>query len=283
MRAVVDHTNGASSAHGGPASLIEADAGRMAGEPGFSLSIVMPVHNEARTVRRAIEEVLSLEAPFPFELIVVDDGSTDGSSLIIRSIDDARVVRRRHDAKLGKGSAVLSGAGSAHGTHLVVLDADLEYSAGDVLRVCGPILDGRAAVVYGARVFGMNTVYHSYRYALGNRATTLVANVLFDSCLTDLHTCLKVIPLSLFRDLQLGERGFGLDTEITGELLRRGFRPFEVPVSYQGRSRADGKKLTWMDGVSCLAVLARVRLRGAGAGSQSSVGPAARGDRPSAP
>ena len=119
-----------------------------------------------------------------------------------------------------------------------------------------------AEVVFGSRIFGMNTVYQSFRYALGNRFTTFVANVLFDACLTDLHTCLKMMPLELFHELELGQTGFGLDSEITAELLRRGYRPFEVPVSYMSRSHAQGKKITWKDGIECLAVLIKVRLRG---------------------
>ena len=105
-------------------------------------------------------------------------------------------------------------------------------------------------------------MYQSFRYAVGNRATTLIANVLFDACLTDLHTCLKLMPVALFRQLQLDQQGFGLDSEITAELLRRGHRPFEVPVSYHSRSHAQGKKLTWRDGIECLIVLTKVRLRG---------------------
>jgi hypothetical protein len=124
-----------------------------------------------------------------------------------------------------------------------------------------PIVDGTAEVVFGVRMFGMNTVYHSFRYAVGNRVTTLVANVLFDACLTDLHSCLKMVPSAVFRSLRLTRANFGLDSEITAELLRRGYRPYEVPVSYVGRSHAQGKKITWRDGVDCLRVLASVRLR----------------------
>ena len=120
---------------------------------------------------------------------------------------------------------------------------------------------GDVQVVYGTRIFGMNTVYQSFRHTLGNRMTTLVANLLYDSCISDLHTCLKLLPVPLMRSLNLRERGFGLDSEITAELLRRGYRPFEVPVSYVSRSPAQGKKLTWRDGVHSLRVLASVRLR----------------------
>ena len=113
--------------------------------------------------------------------------------------------------------------------------------------------------MFGTRLFGLNTVYQSYRYAMGNRLTTLAANLLFDAYLSDLHTCLKLVPLPLFRTLALREHGFGLDTEITASLLRGGVRPFEVPVTYYSRSHAQGKKLTWRDGVACLHILGRVR------------------------
>jgi glycosyltransferase involved in cell wall biosynthesis len=226
------------------------------------LSIIMPAHNEDRTIGAVVNEVLSLEVGFDTELIVVDDGSTDRTPLILGQFDDARLIVHRHADNLGKGAAVMSGAALATGSHLVVFDADGEYVASDLASMFAPIVRGRADVVFGTRMFGMNTVYQSFRYALGNRVTTLAANVLFDSCLTDLHTCLKMMPMTVFHELDLDQKGFALDSEITAELLRRGHRPFEVPVSYHSRSHAEGKKLTWRDGVECLLVLAKVRLRG---------------------
>jgi dolichol-phosphate hexosyltransferase len=228
----------------------------------YSLSVVMPVHNEERTIEQAVAETLEMKLGHRFELIVVDDGSLDRTPDLLQKINDPRVVLRRHDANLGKGAAVLSGATLATGSHMVVFDADHEYRACDLVRMFEPIVEGRAEVVFGTRVFGINTLFPSFRYALGNRVTTFAANVLFGAYLTDLHTCLKMFPLPLFRQLHLKSAGFGLDSEITGELLRRGFRPFEVPVSYVGRSHAQGKQITWRDGFDCLAVLGRVRLRG---------------------
>lgn len=226
------------------------------------LSIVMPAHNEARTIERAVRGLLAQSMPCPIELNVVDDGSTDATYEVLRGIDDDRLHVSRLPVNLGKGVAVLTGAASATGSHLLVFDADLEYHPRDIPRLLGPIITGDADLVYGTRLFGMNTRHPSFRYAMGNRVTTLAANVLFDACVTDLHTCLKLIPLPVFRSLTLSQRGFGLDSEITAELLRRGLRPYEVPVSYSGRSRAEGKKITWRDGVRCLQVLGAVRLRG---------------------
>lgn len=226
-----------------------------------SLSVVMPVYNEEPTVLRAIGEVLQTDFGHPIELIVVDDGSTDGTSLLLNQLDDPRAIVYRHPANLGKGAAVLTGAGLATGSHLVVFDADCEYRAADLARMLEPIARGHVDVVYGTRLLGMNTVFQSYWHALGNRMTTLATNIMFNANITDLHTCLKMLPLPLFRQLHLTQCGFGLDTEISAELLRRGHRPFEVPVSYMSRSHAQGKKLTWRDGFNCLAVLGRVRLR----------------------
>ena len=235
---------------------------QVSGTEEYSLSVVMPVHNEERTIEQAVAEILEMKFGHRFELIVVDDGSLDRTPDLLRCIDDPRVVLRRHDVNLGKGAAVLSGAIVATGSHMVVFDADHEYRACDLVRMFEPIVEGRAEVVFGTRVFGINTLFPSFSYALGNRLTTFAANVLFGAYITDLHTCLKMFPLPLFRQLHLNSVGFGLDSEITGELLRRGFRPFEVPVSYVGRSHEQGKQITWRDGFDCLAVLGRVRLRG---------------------
>ncbi|MCB0976787.1 MAG: glycosyltransferase family 2 protein [Acidimicrobiales bacterium] len=228
---------------------------------GMSLSIVMPAHNEEATIDRAVRRVLAASVRCPFELIVVDDGSTDETAARLERIRDSRVRVVNQKVNLGKGAAVRTGAAAARGTHILVFDADLEYDPDDIDILVGEVIEHDMTVVYGTRLFGQNTVYGSFRYAMGNRATTFAANCLFDSYISDLHTCLKLLPTDLFRSLHLTENGFGLDTEITAELLRRGFRPFEVPVRYVGRSRAEGKKITWRDGVECLSILAKVRMR----------------------
>lgn len=224
-----------------------------------TLSIVMPVYDEAATILTALDRVLAVDFPCPTELIVVDDGSSDETWALLERVTDGRVRLVRHARNRGKGAAVLTGVEHATGSHMVILDADLEYSPADIPALVQPVVDGVADHVFGVRVFGLNTRFPSYRYALGGRATTVAANVLYDSCLSDMHTCLKLVPTSHVRSLRLGESGFGLDTELTARLLRAGVRPYEVPVSYNGRTRADGKKITWKDGVRCLAVLGRVR------------------------
>jgi dolichol-phosphate hexosyltransferase len=226
----------------------------------FKLSILMCAYNEERTIMQAIREVLEIGYPCDVELIVVDDGSTDATAKLIAQIRDPRVVTENHPDNRGKGAALLSGAALASGTHIIPFDADLEYVPEDIPKLLAPVLKGRTDVVYGARLFGCNTVYQSYRYALGNRLLTWLANLLFNAHLSDMHTCLKLMPLAMFRSLPLRETGFGLDTELTALLLKHGIRPFEVSVSYYGRSHVQGKKITWKDAFSCLRILLRVRL-----------------------
>jgi dolichol-phosphate hexosyltransferase len=231
-------------------------------QPPVILSIVMAAYNEERTVGQAVNAVLSTSFPCEIELIVVDDGSTDATPEILAARESHPRVRvLSHSCNRGKGAALMTAASAAAGTHIVPFDADLEYVPEDLVKLVTPVLEGRADVVYGIRLFGVNTVYQSYRSAIGNRALTLAANVLFDSYVSDIHTCLKLLPLELFTALDLCEHGFGLDTEITAKLLQLGLRPFEVPVSYHSRSYLDGKKITWRDGVECLGILVRVRLR----------------------
>src|SRR5581483_4504815 len=225
------------------------------------LSIVMPVYNEAKTIAAAIDQVLAVDYPCPVELIVVDDGSRDGSSTFLDGCAPRGVRVVRHPRNRGKGAALRSGVARATGTHLIVLDADLEYSASDIPAMLAPVLERRADHVFGTRIFGMNTCFRSFRFAMGGRVLTLLANLIFDSCLTDMHTCLKLVPTAHFRQLTLTENGFGLDTELTGRLLRGGVRPLEVPIRYTARSVEDGKKITWRDGMRCVSILIRVRLQ----------------------
>jgi glycosyltransferase involved in cell wall biosynthesis len=162
----------------------------------------------------------------------------------------------------GKGAAILTAIERATGTHLLVFDADSEYDPADISSLVAPIATGRAEVVYGARVRGWRTNFPSLFYAVGNRVMTEFANVLYGSAISDLHTCLKLLPLPLLREMKLKERGFGLDTEISAEMLRLGFRPYEVPASYVGRTREEGKKIRLRDAVRCVMVLLKVRTRG---------------------
>lgn len=227
----------------------------------IKISIVMSAFNEEQRIEQAINEVLSTVYPCDIELIVIDDGSIDDTAFVAESISDPRLKVYRHETNKGKGAGLRTAANLASGTHMLPFDADLEYSSEDIPRLIEPLIKRRYQVVYGTRIFGFNTVYQSYRYAVGNRMFTRLANVLFDASICDLHTCLKLVPLALFRELNLHETGFGLDTELTAMLLRLGVRPFEVPISYYSRSHAQGKKINWRDALVCVAILLQVRTR----------------------
>src|SRR6266508_6071976 len=199
------------------------------------LSVLMPAYNEAARVAVAVKQALGVDYPCDVELVVVDDGSTDGTVELLREVDDPRVVLIEHDRNQGKGAAIHTAAQRAQGDMMVVLDADLEYDPHDIPRLLQPVLDGRAKVVYGSRSFGGHSSF-SFWYVMGNKCVTLVANVLFNSYLGDLETCFKLMPVDLYRSLDVQSKGFGMEAEITGKLLHRKVRPFEVPVTYNART-----------------------------------------------
>ena len=235
----------ASVVHNASENLIEsADAAANQPEK-LKVSILMCAFNEQQTISQAVRDVLTVEYPCEIELIVVDDGSVDATADLVARIEDPRLILHKHARNRGKGAALRTAASLASGSHILPFDADLEYVPKDIPRLIEPVLTGRFEVVYGVRLFGYNTVYQSFRYAVGNKVLTTMTNILFDSYLSDLHTCLKLMPLETFKSLRLRQNGFGLDTEVTAALLRLGFRPFEVPVSYYSRSHAQGKKIDW--------------------------------------
>jgi glycosyltransferase involved in cell wall biosynthesis len=223
------------------------------------LSILMPVYNEYMTLTSAVKEVLGTDFPCEIELVIVDDGSTDGTRELYPTFEnDPRVSIHLHQRNQGKGGAIRTAASVATGDYLIMCDADLEYSPAQIPSLLALVLSGDAEVVYGTRTFGSHNSY-SYLYVLGNKAVTTVANVLFNCYISDLETCFKLIPAPLYRQLRVRETGFGMEAEITGKLLRRGIRPYEVPISYKARSRAAGKKLTWRDGAEAVWILFRER------------------------
>jgi dolichol-phosphate hexosyltransferase len=224
----------------------------------------MPVYNELPTLATAVKEVLNVDYPCEVELIIVDDGSTDGTRDLYPALTtDPRVVLKLHESNQGKGAAIRTAADLASGDYLIMCDADLEYSPDQIPLLLVPVTEGDAKVVYGTRTFGSHNAY-SYVYVLGNRAITTWANVLFNCYISDLETCFKLIPAGLYRELDVRSTGFGMEAEITGKLLRRGVVPYEVPISYKARSREAGKKLTWRDGVAAVWILARERARARG-------------------
>jgi len=224
------------------------------------LSILMPVYNEEARLPEALKQALGVDYPCEIEFVIVDDGSRDATPDILGRVDDARVTVVTHPRNLGKGAGIKDAVAHATGDYMVILDADLEYDPQDIPRLLDPVLDGRAEVVYGNRTFGSHSSF-SFWYVMGNKGVTTVANMLYNCYLGDLETCFKLMPLALYRSLDIKSKGFGMEAEVTGKLLRRGIRPYEVPISYRARTREEGKKITWRDGVEALWILARERIR----------------------
>ncbi len=226
------------------------------------LTVIMPVFNERATLRPAVDRMLKTELPVPTELVVVDDGSTDGGIDTIADLEDGeRIVILRRERNQGKGAAVRAGLRSARGDITTILDADLEYDPADLRNLLEPLLAGEATVVYGTRSFGAHTAF-SFWYVIGNKVLALWASFLFNTWLSDVETCFKVAGTSLWRELALRSNDFGIEAEMTGRVLGSGHRIYEVPIEYRSRTRGEGKKLSWTDGVRALWILLRVRLGG---------------------
>jgi glycosyltransferase involved in cell wall biosynthesis len=227
---------------------------------GASLSILMPVFNERATVEAAVEDALTAELPVESrELVLVDDGSTDGTREFLASREwpgNVKVVY--HERNLGKGAAVRTALGHATGELAAILDADLEYRAADLADVLEPLVSGEANVVFGTRAWTSQSSF-SFWYVVGNKAVTFATNVLYNCWISDVMTCHKAMRTGLFRSLPLRERGFAIEPEIAARILRSGERIHEVPIHYRARSREAGKKLTTMDGVRVLRTLLRCR------------------------
>ncbi|MEU8162165.1 glycosyltransferase family 2 protein [Micromonospora parva] len=226
----------------------------------MQLSILMPVYNEAERVGEALKQALAVQYPCEIEIVVVDDGSTDETAEILGRMDDARLRVVTHPRNAGKGAAIRTAVDNARGEYMVILDADLEYDPQDIPQLLAPVLEGQATVVYGNRTFGSHSAY-SFWYVVGNRGVTTAANILFNSYIGDVETCFKLMPVELFRSLNIRSRGFGMEAEVTGKLLRRQIRPYDVPITYRARGRAEGKKITWRDGIEALWILGRERAR----------------------
>jgi len=225
-----------------------------------SLSVLVPVFNEAATLRPALERLLKTDLGVRLEVVVIDDGSTDRS---MESIDDlvldglVRMVV--HPVNCGKGSALRTGLAVSSGDLVTILDADLEYDPADYREMLRAVADEQADVVYGTRSFSSNTAF-SFWYVIGNRLVSFWASFLFNTWLSDLETCFKMARRDVWESLDLRQTGFGIEAEATGRLLSHGHRIYEVPISYRARERNEGKKLKWTDGLHALVILTRIRL-----------------------
>ena len=226
-----------------------------------SLSILMPVFNERATVEAAIEDALGAELPVSArELVIVDDGSTDGTRELLAERDGTDgVTVLFHERNLGKGAAVRTALQHATNDLAAILDADLEYRAADLADVLAPLVSGEAHVVFGTRAWTSQSSF-SFWYVMGNKAVTMATNVIYNCWISDVMTCQKAMRTDLFRSLPLRERGFGIEPEIAACVLKAGERIHEVPIHYRARSRAAGKKLTALDGLRVLRTLLRCRV-----------------------
>ncbi len=221
------------------------------------LSVVIPVFNEKETIEEILTRVLAV--PVRKEVVVVDDCSTDGTrerlADLQRRLGFRLLLQERNG---GKGSALRRGFAEVTGDLVIIQDADLEYSPEEYPDLIQLIRDGRADVVFGSRFLGRHRVFLFTHY-LGNRLLTLLTNVLYNTMLTDMETCYKVMRTEVLRSFALRSNGFGVEPELTAKIFKRGFRVYEVPITYDGRGYDEGKKITWRDGIVALWVLLRYR------------------------
>ncbi|WAB84021.1 glycosyltransferase family 2 protein [Microcella daejeonensis] len=226
----------------------------------MKLSVLMPVYNEAATLQKVVDRLLSISFPTEVEFVIVNDGSKDATREILDGIVDPRVRVHHQPKNAGKGSAIRKAVDLATGDYMIICDADEEYRPQEIPMLLQPVLDGEAEVIYGTRTFGSHTSF-SYWYVMGNKGVNLFTNIMYNAYISDVETCFKLMPLELYRSLDIKEKGFGMEAEVTGKLLARGHRPYEVPISYKARTREEGKKITAWDGVEALWILTKIRVK----------------------
>jgi glycosyltransferase involved in cell wall biosynthesis len=225
-----------------------------------TLSVITPVFNERTTVAEVIRRMRAVELPdsLVLQIIVVDDGSSDGSDKVLDALEDSTVHVIHHKVNQGKGAAIRTGLAEAKGDLLLIQDADLEYDPEDWPRLLDPILRGKARIVYGSRFTGEHKNMMPLHW-LGNKTLSLVTNILYSSTLSDMETCYKLFDAQVIEGLTVVSNRFDFEPEITAKVLRRGFRIYEVPISYAGREPDEGKKITWRDGFMALRALVKFR------------------------
>lgn len=224
------------------------------------LSVIVPCFNEIKTLEEVIKKIKN--SPIDsMEIIVVDDFSTDGSKEILKKISDEDVIAVFHEKNKGKGAALSSGINIARGEIIIIQDADLEYDPNEFPQVIGPIIDGKADVVYGSRFQGgqpHRVVYYWHR--LGNGFLTFLSNIFTDLNLTDMETCYKAFRSSLIKNIKIEEKRFGFEPEITAKVSKLDCRIYEVGISYYGRTYKEGKKIGWKDGVRAIYCILKYNL-----------------------
>jgi len=225
------------------------------------LSVVVPVYNEQEFVAEIIERVL--QQPWSMEILLIDDASTDGTLPILERLaashDNIRLLR--HEQNRNKETALRTGFEAVSGDIVLVQDADLEYDPADYGDLLGPIIDGRADVVYGSRFLGGPHRVHNFHHYVANRGLTFLSNVLTGLNLTDMETCYKAFRTEVLEGMRLSEDRFGFEPEFTARIAARGCRVYEVPISYSGRDYSEGKKITWKDGISAVRTIVKARFQ----------------------
>ena len=211
------------------------------------LSVIIPVYNEINFIDEVIKAVK--DTPYEKEIIIVDDCSTDGTSEYLKGLQDQDIITIFHEKNQGKGAALRSGFTHVKGDIIIIQDADLEYDPREYPKLLGPILDGKADVVYGSRFLGgPHRVFYFWHY-MGNSMVTLLSNIFTNLNLTDMETGYKVFKRDVLKDIKIESNRFGFEPEITAKIARKRYRIYEVPISYYGRSYEEGKKITWRDGL----------------------------------
>ena len=242
----------------------------------MKLSIIIPAYNEIQTIAEIVERVRAVplnvdtwsgevheeRVTLERELVIVDDGSTDGTRDYLRTLQEAPNIQIIfHEVNQGKGAAVRTGLQHATGDIMLIQDADLEYDPRDYPKLLLPILENRVQVVYGSRFRGGPSKAMFFWHMMGNRFLTFVTNLLYNTILTDMETCYKTFTREVAQRLKLQANGWGFDPEITAQILRLGYRIYEVPISYDGREFEEGKKISWRDGFTVLYTLLKYRIR----------------------
>lgn len=223
-----------------------------------SLTVIMPVYNERGTVAEIVRRAHAVDVPLRVDIVVIDDGSTDGTKEVLSELESPSLKVITHEQNRGKGAAIRTGFQHATGDLVLIQDADLEYDPNDWPRLLDPIMKRKAVVVYGSRFTGERKNMLLLHW-IGNRFLSLVTNILYSSTLSDMETCYKVFDRRVLNGIEIRSDRFDFEPEITAKILRRGFRIYEVPISYAGREASEGKKITWRDGFGALRALIKFR------------------------
>lgn len=222
------------------------------------LSVVMPVFNEEKTIRQIVEKILSLD--FVKELIIIDDGSSDKTKEFLNLfLPNAKIRYTEHKTNKGKGACLKEGFKQVSGDIVTIQDADLEYEPSELKGLAAPILAGKAKVVYGSRFLTIKPSQTYFWHYLGNKVLTTLTNLLYATRLTDMETCYKVFSSDIAAGMSIDSKGFAVEPELTAKIVKKGFTILELPISYRGRSYAEGKKIRWVHAFSTIAAIIKYR------------------------